>query len=87
MTTETEKTNGWWEKYVLKSLEDNDEAHRTMKQDNDEAHKVMKQDSKEIIQALAQLTTEVGRLQVKASMWGFVAGAVPTIGIILLKLV
>ena len=71
MTTDTEKLNGW-----------SQWSKYVLKslEDNTEVHK-------EMMQMLMSTHTEVVKLQVKASMWGFVAGAMPTIGIILLKLV
>ena len=69
---------GKWEGYqrlILQSLDDIKESVRDLKKRDDEVAK-----------QITDIRVEVGRLKVKASLWGFIAGAAPTLISIIAKL-
>ena len=74
----TNATNGWreWSKYVLKELEHN-------RADHDKMLDLLN----EIDKRVAAMDNEVAALQVKAGVWGLIAGTIPVVAAILLNMI
>ena len=64
-------SNDWgkWSKYVLLTIERLDE----------EIHELRFNDVAEILVTVNKIHVEIGKLQVKAGVWGLLGGAIPVV--------